>query len=171
MPRPEKVKAVEGISQILEKASGVFVADYQGLNVEQISKLRRKCRDDRVGFLVVKNTLARIAARNAGWDEMEPHLRGPSAIAFSYDDPSAPARVITEFAKTADKPTIRMSLFEGNFYGPDKVEAIAALPSRTELLTKIVGGFNAPVQGLVGGLNGLLRKLVGTLDAVRASKE
>lgn len=171
MPRPEKVEAVKGISEIFEKASGVFVADYQGLNVEQISELRNKCRDDQVGFVVVKNTLARIAARNSGWEEMEPHLKGPSAIAFSYEDPSAPARVITNFAKEAQKPTIRMSLFEGNFYGPEKVEAIAALPSRTELLTKIVGGFNSPIQGLVGNLNGILRKLVGTLDAVRTSKE
>jgi large subunit ribosomal protein L10 len=64
-----------------------------------------------------------------------------------------------------------MSLFEGNFYGPEKVEMIAALPTRTELVAKVLGGFNAPIQGLVGSLNGVLRKLVGTLDAVRASKE
>jgi len=171
MPRPEKVEAVQGISEIFEKASGVFIADYQGLNVEQISDLRKKCRDDQVGFLVVKNTLARIAAKNTGWEEMEPHLKGPSAIAFSYEDPSAPARVITQFAKEADKPTIRMSLFEGSFYGPEKVAAIAALPTRTELIAKVVGSFNSPIQGLVGSLHGLLRNLVGTLDAVRASKE
>ncbi|NQT23749.1 50S ribosomal protein L10 [candidate division KSB1 bacterium] len=171
MPRPEKVEAVQGISEIFEKATGVFIADFKGLNVEQMGELRNKCREDKVEFLVVKNTLARIAARNTGWDEMEPHLKGPSAIAFSYEDPSAPARVITNFAKEAKKPTIRMSLFEGTFFGPEKVDAIAALPSRIELITQIVCTFNAPIQGLVGSLSGVLRKLVGTLDAVRASKE
>lgn len=171
MPRPEKAEAVQCISEIFEKAKGVFVADFQGLNVEQMGELRKKCRDDQVGFLVVKNTLARIAAHNTGWDEMESHLKGPSAIAFSYEDPSAPARVITAFAKNAKKPTIRVSLFEGNFYGPEKVEAIATLPTRTELIARVVGGFNAPIQGLVGNLSAVLRKLVGTLDAVRASKE
>lgn len=171
MARPEKVEAVEQITDIFQNAKSVFVADYQGLDVEQISELRQKCREDSVQFLVVKNTLARIAAKNAGWDEMEPHLKGPSAIAFTYEDPSAPARVISKFAEDREKPAIKVSLFEGGFYGPEKVQAIAALPPKDVLLSKVVGGFNSPIQGLAGVLNGVLGQLVRTLDAVRASKE
>ena len=121
--------------------------------------------------LVIKNTLARIAAKNAGYDEMVGHLKGPSAIAYTFDDPSAPAKVITEFAKSQNKPVIKMSLFEGVFYGPDKVEQIAELPTRDELLARLLGGFNAPLQGFAGTLGGLLQKFAGTLDAVREKKE
>ena len=170
MARPEKVAAVEQITEILGNAKSVFVADFQGLNVEQISSLRKKCREDKVQFLVVKNKLARIAAKNAGRDEMEDHFKGPSAIAFTYDDPSAPARVISTFAKDTEKPAIKVSLFEGNFYGPEQVKVIAALPPREVLLSKVLYGLNSPIQGFAGALNGLLSKLVRTLDAVRESK-
>lgn len=171
MARPEKIAAVEEITEILQNASGVFVTDYKGLNVEKLSDLRAKCREDAVHYVVVKNTLARIAARNAGYKELETSFRGPSAIAYSYDDPSAPARVVSEFAKKTEKPTIKVSLFEGVFYGPEKVEAIASLPSKQELIAKVVYGFNSPIQGLVGCLSGVLSQLVRTLDAVREQKQ
>jgi large subunit ribosomal protein L10 len=170
MATPEKVRAVEEMTEILGKAKSVFVADFQGLNVEQISLLRKKCREDKVQFLVVKNKLARIAAKNAGWDQMEAHFKGPSAIAFTYEDPSAPARVISAFAKDTERPAIKVSLFEGNFYGPEQVKTIASLPSREVLIAQVLGGLNGPIQGLAGALNGLLGKLVRTLDAVRANK-
>ena len=171
MVRPEKAAAVEEITEILQNAAGVFVTDYKGLNVEKMSELRAKCREDAVHYVVVKNTLARIAAKNAGYEELEASFKGPSAIAYSYDDPSAPARVVIEFAKKIEKPTIKVSLFEGVFYGPEKVEAIASLPSKQELLAKIVGGFNSPIQGFVGCLSGILSQLVRTLDAVRDQKQ
>jgi len=171
MERPDKKLAVEKISDIFQNAASVFVTDYKGLNVEQISDLRNQCRENSVHYLVVKNTLARIAAKNAGYEEMIQYLKGPSAIAYSYDDPSAPARVVTSFAKKAEKPTIRFSLFEGNLYGPEKVAEIAALPTKDELYAKLLGSLNSPISGFVGTLNGLLRKFVGTLQAVKEDKE
>jgi len=171
MSTPEKEAIVKEVTEIFEKAKGVFVTDFQGLNVEKISDLRQKCREASVNYLVVKNTLARLAAKNAGWDDVVEHLNGPSAVAYSYDDPSAPARVITEFAKKEEKPTIKVSLFEGIFYGPDKVQAIAALPSKEVLLTRLAGGFKSPIQGFAGSLHGLLQKFIMTIDAVKAAKE
>ena len=171
MARPEKEAAVQEIVDIIGEAKGVFLTDYKGLSVEEISEFRAKCREADVSYMVVKNTLARLASRKVGYDDLVEHLKGPSAIAFSYEDPSAPARVIKEFNKKNDKPEIKVSIFEGNFYGPDKMAEIAALPSREELLTKMVSGFNAPIQGLVGSLGGILSQLVRTLDAVRLSKE
>ena len=171
MPRPEKEAVVQEIAEIFKNAKGVFINDFQGLNVEKMGELRQKCREASVEYRVVKNTLARLAAKEAGWEEMTDFLQGPSAIAFSYDDPSKPARVLTEFAKAEEKPKLKMSLFEGAFYGPDKVKEIAVLPSKDILLTKIVGGFNSPIQGFVGGLSGLIRKFVLTLNAVKESKE
>ena len=171
MARPEKEAAVEEIAEILQKAKGVFLTDFEGLNVEMMEELRRKCREASVNYRVVKNTLARIAARKVGWDELVNYLQGPSAVAYSFDDPSAPARVVSEFAKKAEKPKIKVSLFEGVFYGPEKIEEIASLPPKDVLLARIVGGFNAPIQGMVAGLYNLLQKFVMTLDAIKNAKD
>jgi len=171
MERPQKEQVVKKVTEIFEQASGIFITDYKGLDVEQMSELRSACRENSVEYFVVKNTLARIAARNVGRGEMAEHFKGPSAIAYSYDDPSAPARVVSEFARKAKKPTIRFTLFEGNFYGPDRVAEIASLPSKEELYARVVGGFNAPISGFVGRLGGLLQKFVGTLQAIKDDKE
>jgi large subunit ribosomal protein L10 len=159
------------VADILEKARGVFITDFQGLNVEKMAELRQKCREASVSYLVVKNTLARLAARKAGCEDLVAHFQGPSGLAYSYEDAVAPARVVSDFAKSEEKPTIKASLFEGIFYGPDKVQVLAALPSRNELIAKMLGGFNAPIQGLVSGLSGLIQKCVRTFDAVRQAKE
>ena len=170
MLRSEKEIVVQEIVEILGKAKGVFITDFQGLNVEKMQELRHKCREASVEYKVIKNTLGILAAEKAGREELVDYLEGPSAIAFSYDDPAAPARVITNFAKTQEKPTIKASIFEGEWYGPDKVKIIAELPPKEVLLTKVVCGFNAPIQNLAGVLNGLLGKLVRTLGAVKSVK-
>ena len=171
MARPEKEAAVQEIVETLDKAKSVFVTDFEGLDVEMMSELRRKFREASVNYRVVKNTLARLGAKQAGRDEMLEYFRGPSALAYSYDDPSAPARVISEFAKKVEKPKIKVSLFEGVFYGPEDVETIASLPPKEVLLAQLVAGVNAPVQGFVRGMSALLQKLVMTLEAVRKDKE
>lgn len=170
MPTPEKEAVIKEVSEVFKKAEGIFITDYKGLNVTQMTELRNKCRESAVGYRVVKNTLAKIAAREVGYNEMIDYLQGPSAIAFSYEDASTPARIISEFAKKAEKPTIKMSIFEGQFYGPTKVKQIANLPSKDVMYTQLVRNMNSPVQGLVGNLNGLLSKLVRTLFAVKEKK-
>lgn len=171
MARPEKEAAVQDIAEILENAQSVFITDYRGLNVEKMQELRGKCREAAVSYRVVKNTLGRLAAKQAGYDSMVEYLKGPSAIAYSFDDPSAPARVIKDFAKKEEKPVMKMSIFEGEFYGPEKIAVIADLPSKQEMLARMLGSINSPLQGFAGSLHGLLRKFVATLDAVRASRE
>jgi large subunit ribosomal protein L10 len=171
MPTPEKETIIKKVSEVFQKAEGIFITDYKGLNVAQITELRNKCRESSVGYRVVKNTLAKIAAKEVGYEEMVDYLQGPSAIAFSYKDPSAPARIISEFAKETDKPTIKMSIFEGQFYGPEKVEKIAKLPSKHEMYSQLVRNTNSPLQGLVGNLNGILFKLARTLFAVKEKRE
>ncbi len=171
MARPEKEAVVQEVVEIFEHAKGVFITDYQGLNVQQMDELRQKCRESSVKYRVVKNTLARLAAQKVGQKDMVSYLEGPSAIAYSYDDPSAPARVITEFARKIEKPKIKFSIFEGVFYGPDRVKEIAALPPKEVLVSRLMGSLNSPIQGLVVSLNGIIQKLVYALDAVRGVKE
>jgi large subunit ribosomal protein L10 len=171
MAQSEKETFIRELTEIFQKSKSVFVTDFSGLNVENIMRFRKKCGETRVSFLVVKNTLARISAKQAGFEQIGKYFKGPSAIAYSYDDPSSPARVIKEFNKTNNKPQIKVSLFEGVFYGPESIDVIASLPSRNELIAKVLGGLNSPIQGLVGSLHGLLQKLVRTLDAVKTHKE
>ncbi len=171
MPTPEKEAIVKEVSEVFKKAEGIFITDYKGLNVSQMTELRSKCRESSVGYKVVKNTLARIAAREVGYKEMVDYLKGPSAIAYSFEDPSVPARIISEFAKKEDKPSIKMSIFEGYFYGPEKVKRIASLPTKNEMYSQLVRNVNSPIQGLAGSLNGILTKLVRTLVSVKEQKE
>lgn len=171
MANSEKDAVIQEVSDIFKKSKSVFVTDFSGLNVEKIMILRKKFRESKVGYLVVKNTLARISAEKAGWNQLNPHFKGPSAIAYSFEDPSSPARVIKEFTKNNDKPKIKGSIFEGVYYGPESMDQIASLPPKQELLARVVGAFNSPIQGLASRLNGILQKLVGTLDAVKTQKE
>jgi large subunit ribosomal protein L10 len=159
MLKSEKETVVQEITDILKNAKGVFITDFKGLNVEKMSELRNKCRQSSVEYRVVKNTLARIATKQAGFEEMEAYFRGPSAIAYSFDDPVAPIRIVTEFAKKTEKPEVRVSLFEGAFYGPDRVKEIASLPPKEELIARLVSGFNIPIQEFTGCLSALLQKL------------
>jgi large subunit ribosomal protein L10 len=170
MLRKEKEEVVDSIAQIFEEAKSVFLTDFEGLNVELMEEFRHQCREASVNYRVIKNTLGRLAAKKAGQEEIIQYFEGSSAIAYSYDDPSAPARVISEFTKKAEKPKIKVTLFEGSFYGPDKVKEIASLPSKEILLAKLVGGLNSPIQNFVGDLYAILQKLVLAVNAIRESK-
>lgn len=171
MPRPEKVAAVEALAEKLKNAKSVFLTDFTGLNVEEMNRLRKSCRGAMVEYKVVKNTLARLSAKSAGYEDLLPYLEGPTAFAFGLEDPSAPAKVITDFAKTLDKPKIKACIFEGVLIGTDRIEEIINLPTRDELLAKLLGNLNAPLFGLASVLSGLLRNFVYALQAVKDKKE
>ncbi len=170
-PRPEKVAQVELLKEKFASAKSAFLADYQGLSVEQITELRRKLRENNNEFLVVKNTLARLGARAAGYDEIVEYLQGPTAIAFGYDDPASPARIIAEFLKNYPKPEIKACLIEGDVLPGDQASEIAKWPTREELIAKFIGQLNGPIYGLVNALSDLPRKLVYALNAVKEKKE
>lgn len=171
MPRPEKVAAVEEMAEKFKSAKSVFLTDFTGLNVEEINKLRRSCQAASVEYRVVKNTLARRSVRSAGCEELEPYLEGPTAIAFGMSDPVAPAKVIKEFAEKTDKPAIKVCLFEGVLIGTDKLEEIANLPNREEILGTLAVTLQAPLRGLASALSGVMRNLAYALEAVRKQKE
>ncbi len=169
-PRPEKVAQVEMLKEKFAAAKGAFLADYSGLSVEEITELRRKLRETNNEFLVVKNTLARLSARQAGVEDVVPYLQGPIAIAFSYDDPASPARVITEFLKKHPKPEVKACVIEGDVLPGEKAQEIAKWPTREELLARLVGQLNAPIYGLVNSLADMIRRLVYVLHAIEEKK-
>ncbi|MFQ5863609.1 MAG: 50S ribosomal protein L10 [bacterium] len=171
MPTSEKIATVEEIAEQLRQAKSVFLTDFSGLNVEEINNLRKSFRGASVQYRVVKNTLARLSAKSAGLEELLEYLEGPTALAFGMEDPSAPAKIITKFSKENNKLRIKACLFEGVLVGTDRISTITNLPSKGELLAKLMGSLNAPLSNLVFSLNGILRKLVYALDAVKKQKE
>ncbi|MDQ7052237.1 MAG: 50S ribosomal protein L10 [candidate division KSB1 bacterium] len=172
-PRPEKVAQVTMLKEKFSAAKSAFLTDFTGLSVEEITELRRKLRERNSEYLVVKNTLARLSAKEAGVEDILPYLEGPIAIAFSYDDPAAPARVIAEFVKSHSKPNpkVKACLIEGDVLPGEEAEEIAKWPTREELIARLVGQLNAPIYGLVNALADVSRRLVYVLNAIKEKKE
>lgn len=169
--RAQKQAVVEEVKEKLEKAKGVVLTEYRGLNVAQISDLRRKLREQGVEYHVLKNTLVRIAAKEAGIEELEQFLVGPVAIAFGYEDSIAPAKVLSDYARGAKNLVLKAGIIEGKVVDAAGVVAIATLPPREVLLAKVVGGIQSPISGFVYVLNAPIQKLAMVLGRIAEQKE
>ena len=172
----EKRQIVNGIKDDLTSAKGAVLTSYKGLTVAMDTELRRELRKAGVTYRVIKNTMTRIAAKEAGLDELAEHLEGTTALGFSKEDAIAPAKVICGFMKKnkledAGILTIKTGLVEGKVISDKEVKALADLPSREELIAKLLGSMNAPIANTVGVLSGVIRNFVYVLDAVREQKE
>lgn len=166
MARPEKVAEVELLTEKMQRSEGLILADFSGLTVAEVNDLRRRCRAQGVEFRVVKNRLARRAATAADLGNLDALFSGPTAIAFGFDGPVEPAKVLAAFAKENEKIAIKGGLLEGKIISLAEVTALSELPSRDELLAMIARGFNAPTQGFVNVLQGTVSAFVRALSAV-----
>ena len=128
-------------------------------------------REAGVKYMVAKNTFIRIAAQEAGIEGLDAYLEHNTAVAFSAEDPVAPAKILNDFSKDHKALEIKAGVLDGKVIGLDEVKAVAELPSREELLAKLVGSMQAPISGLVNVLQGTIRNFVYTLEAVRQKKE
>jgi len=171
MARPEKVAMVEEIQERLSRMQGAVLTDYRGLNAGEMTALRKELREAGVEYKVFKNTLTILAAQEANLDGLAPLLTGPTAFAFGYDDPVAPAKVISEFAKKNKALEIKGGIVEGKIVGPEGVANLADLPSREVLLSMVLRGMQAPIAGMVNVLQGNIRNFVYALEAIREQKE
>lgn len=170
---PAKQAIVAELKEKLVAAKGVVLTSYSGLTVAQDTKLRSKLREAGVEYRVVKNTMTRIAAREAGIEGLEPYLEGTTAVAMSAEDAVAPAKVIAEFIKEnkLEALTVKAGMVEGKVIDADGVKALASLPSREVLIAKALGSMQAPISGFVNVLQGTIRNVVYALEAVRKQKE
>ncbi|WP_425805429.1 50S ribosomal protein L10 [Desulfitobacterium sp. Sab5] len=166
----EKAQVVSEIKEKFQGSTGVVIADYRGMTVSQVTKLRADLRQAGVEYRVFKNTLVRRAAHEVGIDGLDSILEGPTAVAFSAD-PVAPAKVLSEFAKDVKTFTIKGGVVEGKIIDPDGVKALADLPSREVLLAQVLRGMQAPLAGMVNVLQGPIRKMGYALEEVRKLKE
>lgn len=128
-------------------------------------------REAGVKYMVAKNTFIRIAAKEAGIEGLDAYLEHNTAVAFSAEDPVAPAKILNDFSKDHKALEIKAGILDGKVIALDEVKALAELPSREELLAKLVGSMQAPISGLVNVLQGTIRNFVYTLEAVRQKKE
>jgi len=168
MARPEKVEQVELLMGKLKNANAAVLTDYRGLTVTQLQDLRGRLRSQDVEYRIVKNTLARRAAVEAGHAQFQDLLRGPVAIAFGYGGLGVPARVLGDFARqTRLKLDIVGGLIEGRVMGPEQVRQIADLPPRDVLLARLLATLESPVAQLVATVQAPLQQLVGLLEAYR----
>ena len=166
----EKKQIVASMSEQFKTAvSGVFV-DYCGLSVEEDTQLRNKLREAGVEYKVIKNTLARFAAKEVGFDELDPILNGPTSLALSMTDEVAPAKVIAEFAKTHEQLEIKAGFLDGKVLQLDEVKTLAATPNRETLLAKLLGSLNAPISNLARTLQALVDNGVEPAD-IKVEKE
>ena len=148
-----KQPVVDEIKGVLEGAAGAVIVDYRGLTVEQDTQLRKKLREAGVTYKVYKNTLIKRAAEGTEFAALEPQLEGPTALAVSKEDATAPARILAEFAKTAPKLELKASIVEGNYYDQAGTQVIATIPSREVLLGKLLGSIQSPITNLARVLN------------------
>lgn len=165
-----KKAIVDRLTRNIANSKTVILVDYRGLTVEQDTELRTALRKANVNYEVVKNTLTKFAMNNNGYSEIDTYLNGPTAIAYSYEDVVAPAKIIAEFAKKFEHLEVKIGIVEGNVFNGSQINALSELPSREELIAKVLAGFNSPIAGFVNVLNGNLRGLVVALNAVAEKK-
>jgi len=169
--KDKKVQLILDLTEKLKKSKSVVFTDYRGLTVEDIDTLRNDLRDQNVDYKIIKNTLFKIAIKEAGYIvNTEEFVGHPVAAAFSYDDEVAPARVTYQFSKKNDNLEILGGILEGEEINAFSVKSLAMLPSREELYTKVVGSIAAPMSGLVNVMTGNLRGLVSVLSAYREQR-
>jgi len=163
---------IEDIKESISKAKVAIVSDYRGLSVADITNLRRKLQKEEGDYTVVKNTLAKIAIKDTQFEGLEEFLKGPSAIAFGFGDEIAPAKVILQYLKEAKKTNeVRGGVLDGKVISANDVKAISNLPSKQELIAKIMGSLNSPASGIANTLSAVQRKLVYAMEEVRKQKE
>ena len=153
-----KQPIVAEISEGIKEAKSVVLVDYRGLTVEQDTELRRQLRAAGVSYKVYKNTMMNFAFKGTDFEQLAPYLNGPSAMAYSNEDATAPARVLAEFAKKADKLEIKAGVVEGTVYDAKGMSAIASIPSREVLISRLLGSMQSPITNFARVMNQLAEK-------------
>jgi Ribosomal protein L10 len=171
MKRSEKEAIIAEVAEKVARAVAMYFADFSKLTVAEETELRREFRKSGVEYNVVKNTLARKALQQlTGYDRVYDKLVGPTGIAFSYDDPSAPAKIIKKYSEKLGKFKLKAAVIEKQVYDATRLNELANMPSRKDLVAAILGSLQAPASGIVGAINAVARDLVYVLDAIEKKK-
>lgn len=170
MPKQYKLDTVASVKEKLANSKSIVVADYRGLSVAEMTDLRSRLRKEGVELRVIKNRLAKIALKESSMDSMEEQLKGMTAIAFGLQDPVSPAKVLAEYAKGNDKLRIIGGQMDNQVLDAAGVNELAQLPSREELLSRMLGSLQSPIQKVAYGLHQTVAKVAYAVDAVGRQK-
>jgi large subunit ribosomal protein L10 len=170
LPTAKKEATIEELREKIAGAKNLFFTNYQGLTVDEISKLRNELRKDGSTYGVVKNTLFKRAASDELAAQLDAVLAGPTGIVFAGEDPVAPAKALKTFHDATKKVNVKAAYIDGKIVDAAQVHALAALPSKQELLARLVGSLKSPLYGLVYVLSGNQSGLVRVLNAIREQK-
>jgi large subunit ribosomal protein L10 len=172
MKRDRKEVIVQEVSETINKSQGIYLTEFQGLSVSKMSELRREFRKVGVEYRVVKNTLIKQALKDmAGADKLAPGLKGTTAVAFGFDDPIAPAKVIRKFSKTNELLKFKMASIDGVVFGPDQLQVLSEMLTKTENIGRAAGLINGVVSSVPMVVNAVMRNLVCALDQIAKQKQ
>jgi len=171
MNRTEKTASVAEMTESMGKAPHAFLIDYKGIKVPEVTELRRQIRGTGSEYVVVKNTLAMRALKDSPLGQLSDHFQGMTAVAYSKSDIVSLAKVLHTFGKTNPSVKVKAAILDGKPVPASSLEALATMPSKTELIAKLLGLMQSPVRRLVTVLSGPQRSLAMTLAAVAKSKE
>ncbi|MFH1347739.1 MAG: 50S ribosomal protein L10 [Candidatus Margulisiibacteriota bacterium] len=166
----KKKKLVDELKEKIDSASVLIVSDYRGISVKQITELRRKLYAEKSEYRIIKNTLLKRALEAAGLEKLTEHLSGPTGLLLGYGDPIEPLKALVDFVDEIEKGEIKAGVVEKTIVDTKGISDMSKLPPREVLLARVVGGFQAPIYGLVNVLQGNIRKLVYALNAIREKK-
>jgi large subunit ribosomal protein L10 len=170
MPTKEKINEVASLKEMMTKSRNIIVADHTGINVEEITALRRELRKSNAELRIAKNTLLKIAAKESGLEIIGEYLTGPTSLIFGYDDPSVPARVVHELQKKTERPKVKGYVLNSQLMGVDVFKKIAQLPTKEVVLAQLVGSLDWPIVEFVMTLDAVVKNFVGVVDAVADQK-
>ncbi|KYH28801.1 MULTISPECIES: 50S ribosomal protein L10 [Clostridium] len=156
--RQLKEAKVQEIKEKFEKAQSIVLASYQGLNVEEDTELRKKLREAGVEYKVYKNTLVTLASKELGLEGIAEYLEGPVSVAIGYDDATAPARILNDFAKDHKKLQLKAGIVEGQIFDEAKIKELASIPPKDVLIAKLLGSLKAPLSKFVYLINAIAEK-------------
>ncbi len=166
MNKAEKAEIVARVVEQLKDATGLYLVNYQGITVEEVNELRREFRKANVEYRVVKNTLTKLAIDKINrFEKAKNFLVGMTGLAIPKEDPVVPAKIIKKFKEKYNKLDLKACYIETSFYDGSKLDELASLPSKPEIIAGIISGIQSPITGIVGAIGGVMRDLVGVLDA------
>jgi large subunit ribosomal protein L10 len=171
MKKEQKEQIVAEVTEVARRANGVFLTDFSGLTVEQMTEVRREFRKSGIEYRVAKNTLIRKALESiGGYDTVFDRLVGPTGVAFAFEDPVAPARIIQKFSEKHNKLSLKACVIERQVFDGSRLAELAKMPSRKEIIASLLGTFEAPVSAIPGLINSLLSDVVSVIGEVERKK-
>jgi large subunit ribosomal protein L10 len=167
MNKDEKTEIISEVKEMIQNSSAIYLTDYSGITVADINTIRNEFRKEGVRYKVIKNTLFKRALEEAGkYDKLAEHLIGMTGYAFASDNPVAPAKIIKKYNDASQKLSLKACYIENQYYDGKKLNEIASLPSKNDIIAGILGSISSPASGIVGTINAVISNLVSVIDQI-----